>query len=58
MSSDCSRQSGAAVVKSQANKVIKKAAQTGIPLEDTFTENAFMALNHARFGISIGSWKW
>ena len=49
------RQSGAVVDKGQASQVLKKVAQTGTPLEDTLSENAFTVYNHARFGISISS---
>ena len=42
-------------MKSQASKVLKKAVQGGIALEDTFTDNPFTAYNHTRFSISKSS---
>ena len=47
--------SGPAVVKGQATKLLHKANNAGLVLEDTMSENAFTAYNHARFGIAISS---
>ena len=47
--------SGPAVVKGQATKLLRKANNAGLVLEDTMSENAFTAYNHARFGITISS---
>ena len=47
--------SGPAVVKGQATKLLRKANNAGLVLEDTMSENAFTACSHARFGITISS---
>ena len=47
--------SSPAVVKGQATKLLRKATNAGLALEDTLTDNPFTAYNHARFGITISS---
>ena len=58
MRADRSKQSGAAVVKSQANKVLKKAVQGGIALEDTFMEKLLPPSTMLASGFQSAPWKW
>ena len=43
------------MVKGQATKLLRKANNAGLVLEDTMSENAFTGYSHARFGITISS---
>ena len=49
------KSSGPAVINGQATKLLRKANNAGLAVEDTLSDNPFTAYNHARFGITISS---